>query len=102
VEKLEPALNRRTIGGMTPRQLANVLIKILGLSLCAHGITPVIQLFMQILGPDLSFQMSRSIPSLMSGNFQLCLLASVLPIGIGLVLIIFSKSIVAILFRDEE
>ncbi len=87
---------------MKPRQLANVLIKILGLSLCAHGITPAIQLFMQIFGPDLSFQMPRTMPSLMSGSFQPYLLTNVLPIGIGLILIVMSKSIAAFLFSDEE
>ncbi len=88
---------------MKPRQLANVLIKILGLSLCAHGISPAIELFLQIFGSDLSFPMSRNMSSLMSGNFQpYLLLANFIPVGIGLILIVLSKTIAAILFSDEE
>lgn len=103
MEKLETARNQWKIGGMKPRQLANVLIKILGLSLCAHGITPAIELFLAIFGSGLSFPMSGSMSSLMSGNVQPYLLfANFIPVGIGLILIIFSKSIAAILFSDEE
>jgi len=88
---------------MKPRQLANVLIKILGLSMCVHGISPAIGLFTQIFGSDLSFPMSRNMSSFMSGNYQpSLLLAEFVPVGIGLILIVLSKTIAAILFSDEE
>lgn len=89
---------------MKPRPLANVLIKILGLSMCAHGITPAIQLFLQIFGSDLWMQLSRiNMSSAMSGNIQPYLFfANLIPVAVGIVLIVFSRSIAAFLFSDEE
>ena len=90
---------------MKPRQLANVLIKILGLSLCAHGITPAIQLFLQIFGSDsLLLQFSRiNMSSVISGNIEpYVYFVNLIPVLVGVVLIVFSRSIAAFLFSDEE
>jgi len=88
---------------MKPRELANVLIKILGLSMCAHGITPAIGLFMQVFGSSLSFPMSVNMVPALSGNVQpYLLMANFIPVGIGVILILLSKTIAAMLFSDEE
>ena len=87
---------------MKPRQLANVLIKILGLSLCAHGISPIIQMFWQIYGSGMPSSISGSMASLLSGNIQGYFLANVAPVVIGVIFVVFSKSIATILFSDEE
>ena len=87
---------------MKPRQLANVLIKILGLSLCAHGITSAIQLFAQIYWQGTPSAMSGSMASLLYGNLPGYFFANAAPVGIGVIFIVFSMSIAAILFSDEE
>lgn len=79
---------------MKSRQLANVLIKILGLSLLVHGITPAVQMFWQIYGPAMSARFSE--------NLQGYLLASLLPAGIGITLIWLSSTLAEILFTEEE
>lgn len=83
---------------MKPRPLANVLIKILGLSLCANGVSPVIQMFWQIYGTGVPSGML----SMLSGNLPGYFFASLAPVGIGVVFIVFSRSIAAMLFSDEE
>jgi hypothetical protein len=87
---------------MKPRQLANVLIKILGLSLCAHGISPAIQMFWQIYGAGMPSAMSGSMASMLSGNLPGYFFANLAPVGVGVIFIIFSRSIAAMLFSDEE
>jgi hypothetical protein len=83
---------------MNPKQLANVLVKILGLSLCAHSITSVI---VAILGGlqigVVGFQNwpRQFFPYLIS------LIVSLLPFAIGIFLILRSRWITEFLFKNE-
>jgi len=87
---------------MKPRQLANVLIKVLGLSMCAHGIAPAIQLLWQMSASSVWGGMSGIRSSVMAGSLQGFFLVAVAPLGIGALLILFSPTISAMLVRDEE
>lgn len=79
---------------MKPKQLANILIKILGLSVCAHGITPA------IYGAVSLWQVSGS--GMAAGrNVFGALLTGLIPIAIGIILILSSRMLTTILFKDE-
>jgi hypothetical protein len=80
---------------MKPKQLANVLIKILGLSLCAHGITPAIVSVVSL------WQMSGAGYAL-GKNILPTLLMGLIPIGIGIYLILQGRPLAEKLFKEEE
>jgi hypothetical protein len=83
---------------MNQRQLANVLIKVLGLWLCAQSVS-------HILSTVVSF-LSSLVTSLRVGfggglYMWMSPLLAVIPAVIGLIFIVASKPIADTLFRDE-
>ena len=78
---------------MKSKQLANVLIKILGLSVVVHGIPSVFTGLMSLL----------QVSDLGSRNYYwLYPLSSVVLVVIGIALIVRSRDIAAFLFKDEN
>ena len=80
---------------MNQKQLANVLVKILGLSLCAHSFTTVAGAL-------------ASLPFILAGGGARSLAPYItsigyglVPLGIGLWLILGAKWFVDLLFKDE-
>ena len=83
---------------MNSKQLANVLIKILGLSLCAHNFTPLI---LAILGA-LRVSMAGSQAWLSEfASFMLSFAIDLMPFAVGVFLILRSRWITEFLFKDE-
>jgi multisubunit Na+/H+ antiporter MnhC subunit len=90
---------------MKPKQLANVLTRILGLSLCAHGIPSLIMVAVSGIAllvqrmhdgnPDNSNHYSYMSYSMMYS------LSSVFEFAIGIYLIVRSRQLVEKLFKDE-
>jgi uncharacterized membrane protein len=79
---------------MKTKQLANVLIKILGLSVIVHGIPSFITGFIPML---------QGIGSSSSkGLYWLYLCASVILIVIGIYFVVKSRDVAAFLFKDED
>ena len=79
---------------MKPKQLANVLTRILGLSLCAHGVPSLIMTLVYGVGFTGNGR----------GNFQemfLQLVVGLLPLTVGIFLIIRSRWVIEKLFQDE-
>jgi uncharacterized membrane protein HdeD (DUF308 family) len=75
---------------MKPKQLANVLIKILGLSICVHGVLAIID--------NLIYNTAHN-------NFNVLLLQIIVgsvPIAIGVFLIVRSRWIVEKILKGEE
>ena len=80
---------------MKPKQLANVLIKILGLSMCAHSIVPILNgLFGVLSAPPTYGSSYRS-------GFWYYLITGVIPAIIGIFLIVQSRLVTEKLFKDE-
>jgi hypothetical protein len=83
---------------MNQKQLANVLIKILGLWLCAQSVSHI---FSAVVG------FFSTIVAAMRGGFGgglymwLNPLIAMIPLVIGLILIVLSKPISEMLFKDE-
>ncbi len=77
---------------MKPKELANVLIKILGLSLCAESVAPIINEILAVYA-------NRG-----NGNvLWWSAFAYGLPKAIiGIIFIVKSRAIVRVLFRDED
>jgi uncharacterized membrane protein HdeD (DUF308 family) len=75
---------------MKPKQLAIVLVKILGLSMCAHGIPTIIDY--------LTFGTSgiRNAPVML-----LQIIMGLVPFAVGIFLIVRSRWLVEKLFKDE-
>ena len=83
---------------MNPKQLANVLVKILGLSLCAHSITSVI---VAILGAlKVSMASSQRWPPEFF-PYMLSFVIDLIPFAIGFFLIIRSRWMTEISFKNE-
>ena len=86
---------------MNPKQLANVLVKILGLSLIAHGIPGLIN---GIIG-WLEFTSDNRLPlfSDMTRNhrYWMIVFLDLIPFAVGIFLIIRSRWMTDILFKDE-
>ena len=81
---------------MKTKQLANILVKILGLSVLVHAIPSIISgllPFLQAIGSHGNFY---------SNYFWLYPLSSVISVVIGIYLIIKSREITAFLFKDED
>jgi hypothetical protein len=90
---------------MKPKQLANVLVKILGLSLCAHSIPSLlgvvvsgISLLLQTMYDGGSNSMNR--PFYM-GYSPVYWLSPVVEVAIGIYLLARSRQLVEKLFKDE-
>ena len=79
---------------MKSKQLANVLIKILGLSVLVHGIP-------SILTGLLTLSQARGVGS-RGEYFWLYPLSSVVLVAIGIYFIVKSRDVTAILFKDED
>lgn len=79
---------------MKTKQLANILIKILGLSVLVHGIPSI------ITGLFSAFQIRGA--SSQGGYYWLYPLSSVVLVAIGIYLIVKSRDVAAFLFKDED
>lgn len=80
---------------MKPKQLANVLIKILGLSLCAHSVTPILSAVISLV----QTQPYTGYGYRPGGLFYLA--TALLPGAIGVFLILQSRVVTEKLFKDE-
>jgi hypothetical protein len=93
-------LKSRGSGGqsaiMKPKQLANVLIKILGLSVIAHGIPSLVNGLFALL------QITTD-NSMYARNYRFGQIVAfeLIPLAIGIGLILGSRWLVEILFKDE-
>jgi len=90
---------------MKPKQLANVLTRILGLSLCAHGIPALLGIVATGIG-ILIQTMHDGNPNSTNhysylGYSMLYWLSPVVEFAIGIYLIIRSRRVVEKLFKDE-
>ena len=77
---------------MKTKQLANVLIKILGLSVVVHGIPSIFSGLFTIL----------QVPRGSSGNYWYYPVASVITLGVGIYLIIKSRDVAEYLFKGDD
>ena len=79
---------------MKPKQLANVLIKLMGLSLCMHGVPSLIMNVVYGAGfsNDSRGYLSAAMPQVIVG---------LLPLAIGIFLIVRSRWVTEKLFQDE-
>ena len=91
---------------MKSKQLANVLIKILGISVIVHALPSFLSgFFMELLGffTGLASSATRSSGSSYSLTYPLASgLASVVSIAVAIVLIVKSRKIAEYLFSDDE
>jgi len=82
---------------MKSKQLANVLIKILGLSVLVHGIPSILNgLFSLLQFRGAGSQMSRM------DFYWLYPLSSVVTVAIGVYLIVKSRDVAEYLFKGDE
>jgi len=82
---------------MNTRQLTNVLIKVLGLSLIAHGIPAIISMAMTTLIEEgMGARTAGLFPSWVGQ------IAPVATLIIGIILIVASRSIADFLFRNDD
>jgi hypothetical protein len=79
---------------MKTKQLANILIKILGLSVVVHGIPSIITGLVQTL-------QVRGMGS-QNGYFWLYPFSSVILVAIGIYFVVQSRDVAAFLFKDED
>jgi hypothetical protein len=86
---------------MNPKQLANVLIKILGLSLIAHGIPGLINGVFGWL--EFSYDNHAPLFSDMTGNprYWMIVFLDLIPFVVGALLVIRSRWVTGKLFKDE-
>jgi len=83
---------------MKPKQLAAVLIKVLGLSLCAHSLSTVIA---SVIGFPFTIGLASG-GSRMILSYLTSMVYGIVPFAIGLWLILGTKWFVERLFTDEE
>ena len=79
---------------MKTKQLANVLVKILGLSILVHSIPTMINLAFTTLIPDIVIGPQNS--------YWFLQRFSVIEPVIGICLMVASRNIAAILFKDDD
>jgi hypothetical protein len=82
---------------MKTKQLANILIKIVGLSVIAHGIPSVLSGFVtmiQAVGRAGNYNYA-------SNYLWLYPLSSLVAMAVGIYLIVKSREVTALLFKDE-
>ena len=75
---------------MKPKLLANVLIKVLGISICAHGVVALVN--------NVIYTTGRIYPNVML--FQIIVWLA--PFAVGIFLIVRSRWLTDKLFKDEE
>ena len=80
---------------MKPKQLDNVLIKLMGLSLCVHGVPSVIINVIYGVG------FSNNAHGYLSAAFPQ-VIVGLLPLAVGIFLIVRSRWLTAKLFNDES
>jgi hypothetical protein len=80
---------------MKSKQLANVLIKILGLSMCAHSVTPILNGLFGVLTAPPSYASSYR------SSFWFYLVTGLIPAIVGIFLIVQSRLVTEKLFKDE-
>jgi hypothetical protein len=90
---------------MKSKQLANVLIKIVGVSVFLHALPSFLSGFFGLLGPFLGFASSTTRSG--TPNYSLAYpiassLAGIISIVIAILVIIKSRRIAEFLFKDEE
>lgn len=81
---------------MKTKQLANILIKILGLSVIVHGIPSILTGLLTVLQAGGVGFGSRG------GYFWLYPLSSVVLLAVGIYLILKSRDVAAFLFKDDD
>ena len=91
---LELEIPNTTANLMKTKQLANVLIKILGLSVCVNGIPTIIQGLLYVLAQD------RGIGS-PGGNWVYAFFPYVFLPAIGIYLMVKSQDVTEYLFKSE-
>jgi hypothetical protein len=82
---------------MKTKQLANVLIKLLGLSVAIHSIPNVVSMLYSAFGNAARFR-----PLGESENWWIYPLSSLIVPAIGIYLIVRSRNVAECLFKDED
>jgi hypothetical protein len=80
---------------MKPKQLANVLVRILGLSLCAHSLAPVLNCLLALCSAPMGYGNNYK------ASMGLYVLTNAVPLAAGIFLILRSRLVVEKLFKDE-
>jgi len=86
---------------MKPKTLANILIKILGLSLIAHGIPGLVNGLVGWLQYSSDNRLHGIANFDLGAHFGTILLMNLIPFVVGFALIAASRWFVEILFKDE-
>ena len=82
---------------MKTRQLANLLIKILGLSVIVHGIPIIVAMLLSL---PYSAGGRSGLPGIPPQFLHL--LPTLIQVGIGVYLIVKSREVTAFLFKDQQ
>jgi uncharacterized membrane protein YoaK (UPF0700 family) len=86
---------------MKPKQLANVLIKILGLSICIHGIPSFVTGFVRGFLSGLSSSGTvRSTTG--SGSSSTLVVGALVELVLGIILIVKSRALTDLLLKGED
>lgn len=86
---------------MKPKQLANVLIKILGLSICIHGIPSFVTGFLRgFLSGLTSSGSARTATS--SGSSSALVIGALVELALGIILIVKSRALTNLLLKGED
>jgi hypothetical protein len=83
---------------MKPKQLANVLVCILGLSMVAHSLSTLVSTvisWLQVASENHVYNFNNHSVGLSVWLYGL------LPVGLGIILMMKSRCVVEILFKDE-
>jgi hypothetical protein len=80
---------------MKPKQLTNVLTKLIGLTMCAHSFVPAIGAFIALWKVS---QPHRDFGTTFEWSY---FLLGVIPFVIGIAFILFSRQTTDVLFKDE-
>ena len=81
---------------MKTKSLANILIKILGLSVLVHAIPAIVSGLLPM------FQAMGAHGNFYSNNYWLYPLSPAVSVAIGIFLIVKSREVMAFLFQDEN
>lgn len=82
---------------MTPKQLSNVLIKVLGLSICVHAVPGVITMAPLILVPRLA-----QMPGGTAAGTVGLLVSFGVEVAIGMALILYSQGLTNMLLKADD
>ncbi len=78
---------------MNGKELANVLCKLLGLSMCVHAIGPVITVLFDLMADRTGFGSSA--------RLNAYVVTTVLTVFVGVLLILKSRGVIEFLFKSE-